>query len=84
MVAQIGFLRYRRHDMSPDEWQAEWRQLAALGLGLMSRAFSADETVIVKPSDIGNCVGDVVLAHDPRSKSLILSISLRTFILSVL
>jgi len=84
MVAQIGFLRYRRHSMSSEEWQAEWRQLAALGLGLMSRAFSPDEMVIVKPSDIGNCVGDVVLAHDARSKSLLLSVSLRTFILSVL
>ena len=84
MVAQLGFLRYREHDLPVEEWESEWRQLAALGLGLMSRAFAADDTVLIKPSDIGNCVGDVVLDHDPRSKSVLLSVTLRTFILSVL
>jgi hypothetical protein len=84
MVAQLGLLRYRKGRLSRDGWPAEWQQLAALGLGLMSRAFSPDETVVIKPSDIGNCVGDVVLDNDPRSKVLLLSIKLRTFILSVL
>jgi hypothetical protein len=50
----------------------------------MSRAFSINDTVVVKPSDIGNCMGDVVLDHDPRSKTILLSVPLRTFILSVL
>ncbi len=84
IVAQLGFLRYRRQEASSEQWEAEWRRLAAMGLGLMSRAFSANEVVVIKPSDIGNCVGDVVLEHDPRSKALILSITLRKFILSVL
>jgi hypothetical protein len=84
VVAQLGFLRYRRQEASHEKWQAEWRRLATLGLALMSRAFSPDDTVVIKPSDIGNCVGDVVLEHDLRSKAVVLSITLRTFILSVL
>jgi hypothetical protein len=84
MVAQVGFLRYRNWQNANEEWQSEWRQLAKLGLGLMSRAFSAEETVVIKPSDIGNCIGDIILDLDPRSRALLLSVSLRTFILSVL
>lgn len=84
IVAQLGLLRYRKQEAFSDQSEAEWRRLAALGLGLMSRAFYPNEVVVIKPSDIGNCIGDIVLEQDPRSKVLILSVTLRTFILSVL
>jgi len=84
LVAQLGMLRYRKSAMAAGEWESEWRQLAPVCLGLMNRAFQPEDIVIVKPSDIGNCIGDAILQHDPRSKAILLSVKLRTFILSVL
>jgi hypothetical protein len=50
----------------------------------MSRVFPAQSSVVVKPSDIGNLLAEDFPMHDARSRVLILSVPLRTFILSVL
>lgn len=69
---------------SADAWEDEWRTWAALSIRLLTRTFEPRQTVIVKAADVCNTMGDVILANDPRSKAVLLSVGLRTFILSVL
>lgn len=69
---------------SGDAWEQEWQTWAGLGMRLLTRTFEPEQTVIVKASDTCNTMGEVILANDPRSKVVLLSVNLRTFILSVL
>ncbi len=73
-----------RGSLSDAEREEEWRTWAALGMRLLTRTFEPGQTVIVKAADVCNTMGDVILANDPRSKAVLLSVGLRTFILSVL
>ncbi|MGH9350652.1 MAG: hypothetical protein ACRD2G_00550, partial [Terriglobia bacterium] len=66
------------------DWEEEWQTWSRLGMRLLTRTFDPGQTVIVKPSDVGNSMCDVMLENDPRSKAVLLSVDLRTFILSVL
>lgn len=84
LVGQLAMLRHRPLVDYPVEWEQDWLKFARLGLRLMSRGFSASETVVVKASDVGNTMGDVILNQDQRSRIILLSVGLRTFILSVL
>lgn len=69
---------------SPEAWEEDWRTWAALSIRLLTRTFEPGQTVIVKAADVCNTMGDVLLANDPNSKAVLLSVGLRTFILSVL
>ena len=84
LIAQLGFLKQkpieRRSSLEGDDWQ----DLVNLSLSLMARAFPDQNSVIIKPSDIGNLIAADILKHDARSRVLLLSVPLRTFILSVL
>ncbi|MGH9327976.1 MAG: hypothetical protein ACRD2B_15005 [Terriglobia bacterium] len=76
--------RYDAAPQPPADWEENWRTWATLGVRLLTRTFEPGQTVIVKAADVCNTMGDVILANDPRSKAVLLSVSLRTFILSVL
>ena len=80
LLAQLGFIKYDRSDLEGNEWA----ELVNLSLGLMARVFSNQNSVIVKPSDIGSLIAEDILGHDARSRMLLLSVPLRTFTLSVL
>ncbi|MGH9353067.1 MAG: hypothetical protein ACRD2G_13060, partial [Terriglobia bacterium] len=75
---------------SDEEWEEEWRTWAALGMRLLTRTFEPGETVIIKAADACNSMLDVILANgrgpncSRGSKAVLLSVGLRTFILSVL
>jgi hypothetical protein len=84
ILAQLGILKLAHSDLIPDLETAEWKEIVSLSLNLMSRAFPAQHSVIVKPSDFGNLVAEDLLMHDARSRVLLLSVPLRTFVLSVL
>ncbi|MGH9404619.1 MAG: hypothetical protein ACRD3D_02150 [Terriglobia bacterium] len=66
------------------EWEEEWQTWAALGMRLLTRTFDPGQTVIVKAADVCNTMPEVILANDSRSKAVMLSVGLRTFVLSVL
>ncbi|MGH9449174.1 MAG: sulfotransferase domain-containing protein [Terriglobia bacterium] len=91
-LGQMAMLRYRPRNSgdgaSPrqldSEWESEWQTWAALAMRLLTRTFEPGQTVIVKAADVCNTMGEVILANDPRSKAVLLSVGLRTFILSVL
>lgn len=66
------------------EWEKDWQTWASLAMRLLTRTFDPGQTVIVKAADTCNSMPDVILANDLRSKAVLLSVGLRTFILSVL
>lgn len=84
ILAQLGIMKYAHTDLSPDLDKSEWSEVVTLSLSLMSRVFPTLNSVIVKPSDIGNLLAEDLLTHDSRTRILILSVPIRTFILSVL
>lgn len=98
ILGQLAMLRYRpspalvpqapspggRGLISDEDWEEEWRTWAALAMRLLTRTFDPGQTVIVKAADVCNAMPEVILANDPRSKAALLSVGLRTFILSVL
>jgi hypothetical protein len=52
-------------------------------LRLLSRPFSPNEAVIVKPSNIVNCLAPAMLALRPEAKALLLYAPLRTYLSSI-
>ena len=85
ILGQLAMVRYRPGTPEASaEREKDWRTWAGLGLRLLTRTFEPSQTVIVKAADVCNTMGDVILADDPRSKGVLLSVGLRTFILSVL
>jgi hypothetical protein len=84
IIAQLGIIKHTHSDLIRDLERDEWTELVSLSLSLMARVFPTQSSVIVKPSDIGNLLADDLLMHDARTRVLILSVPLRTFILSVL
>lgn len=84
IIAQLGMMKYRHSDLVPSLEQTEWTEVVNLSLSLIARVFPAQSSVIVKPSDMGNLIAEDLLLYDPRTRVLILSVPLRTFILSVL
>ncbi|MDE3178235.1 MAG: hypothetical protein KGM47_01135, partial [Acidobacteriota bacterium] len=67
-----------------ETWEQEWRTWATLCIRLLTRTFESGQTVIVKAADTCNTMCDVILADDAGSKAVLLSVGLRTFILSVM
>ncbi len=85
VLGQLAMLRYRPGTMEENtDREKEWKIWGELGIRLLTRTFESGETVIVKAADVCNTMGDMILANDPRSKGVLLSVGLRTFILSVL
>jgi Sulfotransferase domain len=85
ILGQLAMLRFRpgtTESMAARE--KDWRTWGALGVRLLTRTFDPGQTVIVKAPDVCNTMADVILANDSRSKAVLLSVNLRTFILSVL
>lgn len=85
ILGQLAMVRY--YPGTPEtcaEREEDWQTWARLGLRLLTRTFEPSQTVIVKAADVCNTTADVIMAHDPRSKAVLLSVGLRTFILSVL
>jgi hypothetical protein len=64
----------------PDLW-ADWFKIATT---LFSRGYPADTSVVIKPTDLCNWMGDVLLDHDERTKIVFLVGPLRQFLTSVL
>jgi hypothetical protein len=85
ILGQLAMLRYRPGTPESNaERDKDWQAWGKLGIRLLTRTFEPGQTVIVKAADVCNTMGDVILANDPRSKAVLLSVGLRTFILSVL
>jgi hypothetical protein len=85
ILGQLAMVRYRPGTPeSQAEHGQDWQTWATLGVRLLTRAFEPGETVVVKAADVCNTMCDVILANDPGSKAVLLSVDLRTFILSVL
>src|SRR5574337_435898 len=85
VLGQLAMLRYRPGTPQVcGEREKDWQTWGTLGIRLLTRTFEPSQTVIVKAADVCNTMADVILANDPRSRALLLSVGLRTFILSVL
>lgn len=85
LLGQLGMCRFRTDLAEPGtEWEAEWHRLAQVGLRLLTRTFASGDTVVIKAADVCNTMGEAILEHDARSRLLLLSVGLRTFVLSVL
>jgi hypothetical protein len=85
VLGQLSMLRYRpgTAEMQAAR-EAEWKPWGTLGIRLLTRTFEPGETVVIKASDVCNAMVDVLLANDSRSRAVLLSVPLRTFVLSVL
>ena len=85
ILGQLAMMRYGPGTPEANaERERDWQTWAGLGQRLLTRTFEPSQTVIVKAADVCNTMGDVILEHDSRSKGVLLSVGLRTFILSVL
>ena len=60
------------------------RERVELVLRLLERPFAPGEEVIVKPSNFGQRVAEVLLASRPRSRAILLYSDLQTLLLSIL
>lgn len=58
--------------------------LPCLCLRLLSRSYHGTDDVIIKANDQCTVIAPILLAHDNRSKILLLSIALRSFLVAVL
>jgi len=85
VLGQLAMLRYRpgTAEMQAAR-EAEWKPWGTLGIRLLTRTFQLGDTVVIKAADVCNTMMDVLLANDSRSKVVLLSVPLRTFVLSVL
>ena len=64
----------------PQLWD-DWFKVA---MALLTRAYSSDMAVIIKPTDLCNWMGDLLLDRDNRSRIVFLASPLREFLTSVL
>jgi hypothetical protein len=63
---------------------AEWARLLDLCARLLGRGYSPDEVVAIKVNDICNSLGELLLARDPASKAVFVTIGLKDFLLVLL
>lgn len=83
LLAQLARLKNGTSDPAasePDLW-ADWFKVA---MALLARAYASDAAVIIKPNDVCNWMGGLLLDHDVRTKIIFLSSPLKMFLLSVL
>jgi hypothetical protein len=89
LLTQVTRIRYRcslvKLDMLPPCGQQDsWLGLLRLCLNLYARANVMGEILIIKGSDICTGLGEVLLREDKRSRIVLLSTDLRSFLLSTL
>jgi hypothetical protein len=61
-----------------------WNSLLELAVTLLSRTYEPYEIALIKCSDLCNCMGEILLERDRRSKLVLISTKLRVFLLAVL
>jgi hypothetical protein len=82
-VARQNYFAHRDHvDGGPKKQQ--WESNLCLCIKLLTRTYTAEDVVVIKPSDRCNSLGTELLKRDARSRILIISIKLRSYILGVL
>ena len=63
---------------------AEWDRFFNLSVRLLNRRYAPEDVVVSKANDLCNSLGEILLARDPASKAVFLTISLKEFLLLVL
>ena len=63
---------------------AEWTPLFDLCARLLGRGFTPADVVAIKVNDICNSLGEMLLARDPATKAVFVTIGLREFLLVLL
>jgi hypothetical protein len=63
---------------------AEWTRLLDLCVRLLGRGFDSEDIVAIKVNDICNSLGELLLARDPASKAVFVTIGLKDFLLVLL
>jgi len=63
---------------------AEWTRLFDLCVRLLGRGYAAEDIVAIKVNDICNSLGEMLLARDPASKAVFVTIGLKDFLLVLL
>ena len=79
-LAQLARLKNGASDPDSHSW-ADWFKVS---MSLLARTYASDVAVIVKPNDVCNWMGKLLLDHDARTKIIFLSSPLKMFLLSVL
>jgi hypothetical protein len=83
LLAQLARLKNGTSEpvaSEPPLW-AEWFEVT---MALLARAYASDTAVIIKPNDVCNWMGGLLLDHDRRTKIIFLSSPLKMFLLSIL
>jgi len=83
LLAQLARMKKRASDpgtIEPHSW-ADWFNVA---MALLARAYTSDAAVVIKPNDVCNWMGNLLLDHDARTKIVFLASPLKMFLLSVL
>ena len=63
---------------------AEWDCFLNLSLRILNRRYAPEDVVVTKANDLCNSLGEILLARDPASKAVFLTIGLKEFLLVVL
>ena len=83
LLGQLARLKISPSDSlrrEPQLWD-DWFKVAT---ALLTRAYSSDTAIIIKPTDLCNWMGDLLLDRDRRSKIIFLKSPLKDYITSVL
>jgi hypothetical protein len=62
----------------------QWTQMLNLCIAFLGRRYSAHDVVVVKATDLCYLIGESLLSADSQSKMVLLSVDLKTFMLSIL
>ncbi len=62
----------------------EWDRFLDLSIRLLNRRYAPEDIVVTKTNDLCNSLGEILLARDPASKAVFLTIGLKEFLLVVL
>ena len=80
----LGQLAGMRHTMPAEAYTESWEQCLRATFTLLARAYATDAAVIVKPADLCNWMGNLLLDHDASTKIVFLNAPLKVFLLQVL
>lgn len=83
LLARLARLKNGTSDPAASELDS-WADWFKVTITLLARAYASDAAVIVKPNDVCNWMGSLLLDHDGRTKIIFLSSPLKLFLLSVL
>jgi hypothetical protein len=83
LLAQLARMKKHASDAGTIELRS-WADWFNVAMALLARAYTSDAAVVVKPNDVCNWMGNLLLDHDPRTKIIFLASPLKMFLLSVL